>query len=96
MKRTFFALAAGMAALMGANQPTTTTAPDTAQHKAGATTSTPAKRVPQTDSTQPMAQATQPRTIRPRPMALGGPVYYPAKPGLRKVKYGKSRWIILS
>ena len=97
MKRTLLAALAAALAMSTANQPTPTrTAPATAQHKAGAATSTPAKRAPQTDSTQRMAQATQPRVLRQRPLALGGPVRIDEQPRLRKVKYGKSRWIWLS
>ncbi|GAA4053135.1 hypothetical protein GCM10022409_45120 [Hymenobacter glaciei] len=81
MKRQLFALAAMAAAMLGANERTANMAPATAQQKAS--TTKPASQAPQTDSTQSTAQATQPRVLRQRPIALGGPVNYFRQAGQR-------------
>ncbi|MDO7849247.1 hypothetical protein Q5H92_22980 [Hymenobacter sp. M29] len=93
MKRHLLALA-GLA-LLGAHLPTATTSSKTRSgNEVSVKRTHSSQRVPQSDSTQ----ATQPARRATAQVApfLGDSARYFPKQGPRKVKYGKSRWIVLS
>ena len=105
MNKRFLSIGLGLAALFAGSQATQTTqsaatapAPDLQQTRDVAAKSWPASvRNQKPAPAKPATPATKQRVeVVARPLAMiGAPVRFIERPGRRKVKYGKSRWVIL-
>jgi hypothetical protein len=107
MNKHFLSVGLGLAALFAGSQATTTKpaqpngtpkAPDLEQSRDMATKSWPADiRARKSAPVKPAAPVAKQRVeVVARPMALmGSPFSFPQVPTRRKVKYGKSRWVVL-